>query len=137
MSDFEEEFDKLDQKLTEALKGHPEALELWEELRAAARREFPSRCSWRIDSNVSNEPTVQNYPQDFHQSVDWAIQRRSQSLAAEEIVRRRKRDGAESHEGLTFVDIMLEERDNNTPEYQRRKLLTNAARQLAGVPALA
>ena len=121
-------FAELDARLAERVKQDADLDELFQEVRADVRERFAEGCMFcRIVQMESAEP---DYALEFRRAMHAAIQQRSQALAAVK-VRERRLAGEEISAELNVVAIMLRDRDNNTPDYQRRVALYELAKQVA------
>ena len=111
-------------KLVEATQ-EPDLDEMFQEVRADARQLFMEGCMFRRMVNVEPDCALE-----FKSAVMTAIRERSRALASKEVHARTQAGEEISHEN-NFVAIMLRDRDNNTPDYQRRVALYELAKQVA------
>lgn len=118
-------FAEIEAQLAEHVKHDADLDELFQEVRADAREWFVVQCENRRMVNAKPD-----YPLEFKNAVLTAIRERSRALASKEVYARTQA-GEEISDENNFVAIMLRDRYNNTPDYQRRAALYELAQQVA------
>lgn len=121
-------FAELDARLAERVKQDADLDELFQEVRADVRERFAEGCMFCRMVHIG--PAEPDYALEFRRAMHAAIQQRSQALAAVK-VRERRLACEEISAELNVVAIMLQDRDNNTLDYQRRVALYELAKQVA------
>ena len=124
------DFATIVRQLLDVLAEDNDALGLWTELQDDVGEEFRAHRGFAYANNWG-----QDNPQAFVSAVHNAIVRRSQRLAGVQ-VKKRQEAGEVISPDFNIFAIISEEAEANTPDYQRRRRLYNAARQIVGLPAV-